>query len=201
LIPQEVIVAQCSSILAHFPQEKAKKNRRVPQEERVDHQRPWAYFDGASQNINQICGGGAILYLSDHVHFKMKMGLGPGTNNFAELMSLKLLLLFSKENNVTSIHIFGDSQTVVKWVKKSQHCHNILLLPILEEVYGLVDSFDAFFIQHVYRERNMVVDQLSKAGIHMEQGQWHIVEDLDGIIQEYYHRPFIEDQQDPYPSL
>jgi hypothetical protein len=33
----------------------------------------------------------------------------------------------------------------------------------------------------------------------MEQDQSHIVEDFDGIIQKYYHRPFIEDQQDPYP--
>jgi hypothetical protein len=35
----------------------------------------------------------------------------------------------------------------------------------------------------------------------MVQFQWHIVENLDGIIQEYYHRPFIEDQQYPSPSL
>jgi ribonuclease HI len=105
----------------------------------------------------------------------MKMGMGPGTNNFSEMMSLKLLLLFSKENNVTSIHIFGDSQTVVNWAKRYHHFHNILLLSILEEVYGLVDSFDFFFIQHVYRVRNMVVDQLSKVGpvAHCEGLGWY----------------------------
>jgi ribonuclease HI len=65
----------------------------------------------------------------------MKMGVGPDTDNFAEVMSLKFLLLFFKEKNVTSIHIFGDSETIVKWVKKSQHCHNIHLIMIHEEVY------------------------------------------------------------------
>jgi ribonuclease HI len=44
------------------------------------------------------------------------MGLGPGTTNYVELMSLKLLLIFAKEKNVNSLHIFGDSLNVIKWV-------------------------------------------------------------------------------------
>jgi hypothetical protein len=53
-------------------------------------------------------------------------------------------------------------------VKKLQHCHNIHLLPIIEEVQGMADIFDDFNIHHVCRERNMVANQLSKDGIHME---------------------------------
>jgi ribonuclease HI len=83
------------------------------------------------------------------VSFKIKMGFGAGTNNFAELMSLKLLLLFAKEKNVNSIQVFGDSQMVVKWVRNLQQCHNILLLPILEEDQRLVATFDTFDIHRV----------------------------------------------------
>jgi ribonuclease HI len=72
----------------------------------VDSQRPWEFFDGASQNRKQICGGGVILHLSNSVSFKIKMGLGPGSNNFAELMTLKLILSFSKEKNVSSLQGF-----------------------------------------------------------------------------------------------
>jgi ribonuclease HI len=79
------------------------------------------------------------------------MGLGAGTNNYAELMSLKLLLLFAKEKNVNSIQVFGDSQMVVKWVWNLHQCHNIIFLPILEEVQRLVASFDSFDIHHVFQ--------------------------------------------------
>jgi ribonuclease HI len=86
----------------------------------VDHTRLWEFFYGASQNRNQSYSGGVVLHLFNHVCYKIKMGLGPGTNNYAELLSLKLLLLFAKVKNVNSIHIFGDSQIVVKWVQKLQ---------------------------------------------------------------------------------
>jgi ribonuclease HI len=122
------------------------------------------------------------------------MGLGPSTNNYAELMSLKLLLLFAKEKNVNSLHIFGDSLNVINWVWKSQQCHNIHLLPILEEVQRLVASFDTLVVHHVFRERNMVANQLSKEGVQMGHGQWLIIEDNRGTIYEFYHRPFIEEQ-------
>jgi hypothetical protein len=68
------------------------------------------------------------------------------------------------------------------------------LLPILEEVHRIVASFDTFDIQHVYMEKNMVVDQLSKVGIQMDYGQWIIVEDNNETIYEFYHRPFIEEK-------
>jgi len=110
-----------------------------------------------------------VLHLSNRVSFKIKMGLGSSTNNFAELMSLKLLL-FTKEKNVTSLQVFGDSQVVVKWVQNQQQCQNILLLHILEEVQRLVVSFDVFEIHHVFKERNMIADQLSKDIFLMEQG-------------------------------
>jgi hypothetical protein len=41
--------------------------------------------------------GGAIFYLKENNVFKMKMALGLGTKNYAELMSLNILLLFVGE--------------------------------------------------------------------------------------------------------
>jgi hypothetical protein len=40
----------------------------------------------------------------------------------------------------------------------------------------------------------MDVDQLSKEGLQMGHGKWMITEDINGVIHEFYHRPFIEDQ-------
>jgi ribonuclease HI len=61
---------------------------------------PWAYFDGASQNENQLCGGGVVLLLSIDHSFKLKMGLKSSSNNFVELMALKLMLQFAGEKGV-----------------------------------------------------------------------------------------------------
>jgi hypothetical protein len=81
------------------------------------------------------------------------VALGPRSNNFVELMSLKLLLLFAVENNVSSLQIFGDSMLVISWIRKSQRCHNIILAPLLEEVFIILVSFDEYSIRHVYREQ------------------------------------------------
>jgi hypothetical protein len=72
----EIIVAQGLSILSHFPQEKDIPAIHIIQPELIDRSSPWAYFDGASQNENQQCGGGVVLYLSAEHFFKIKMGLG-----------------------------------------------------------------------------------------------------------------------------
>jgi ribonuclease HI len=78
--------------------------------------------------------------------FKIKIGLGPGTNNYVELMSLKLLLLFAIEKRVESLQIFGDSLIVVNWARNTMKCHNIILFPLLEEVHRLLSSFDVLSI-------------------------------------------------------
>ena len=40
-------------------------------------------------------GGGAILHLREGHSFVLTMGLGDGSNNYAEILSLKLLLIFA----------------------------------------------------------------------------------------------------------
>jgi ribonuclease HI len=188
----EVIVAQSLSILSHFPQSKEAPTLRVRKQEAIDSSKPWVFFDGASQN--SICGGGVVLHLSNNHSFHLKMGLGRGTNNYVELMALKLLLLFTREKGIQQIQIFGDSMNVINWTRKHQTCHNIFLCPILEEIFRLLDTFDTVVISHVYRDKNLVADSLSKEGLQLSQGQWHITETKGEDTNAFYHRPFIEDQ-------
>ena len=56
-----------------------------------------------------------MLFLSDVHFFSFKAGLGLGTNNFAELCALKLLLYMARRNSLDKIQIFGDSQLVINW--------------------------------------------------------------------------------------
>ena len=58
----------------------------------------------------------------------------------------------------------------------------------------LKTHFDSLVLKHVYKERNRLVDWLSKEGTQQNHGQWYIKEyNLKGY-SGYYHRPFHEGQ-------
>ena len=72
-----------------------------------------------------------MLFLSD-VHFlSFKAGLGLGTNNFAELCALKLLLFLAWRNYLDKIQIFRDSQLVINWAYGKYRLMNLELAMIL----------------------------------------------------------------------
>jgi ribonuclease HI len=77
---------------------------------------PWAYFDGASQGNPPVGGLGGILYLSSNHNIAFKAGIGQETNNYCELMALKLTLQLAQEYGVTQLQIFGDSLLVIQWI-------------------------------------------------------------------------------------
>jgi ribonuclease HI len=139
--------------------------------EHIDFSRPWDFFDGASQENGDRCGGGGVLFLTPSHFFNLKWGLGQGSNNFAEILALKLLLTFASEKEISNLQIFGDSMLVINWLWKSQQCHNIILSPILDEVFTIANIFTNLSFQHVYRERNVKADSLSKEGSFMAHGQ------------------------------
>ena len=112
----------------------------------------FCFFDGASQN--NLCGGGAILNLDENQSFELITGLGVGSNNRAELLSLQILLIFAAEKGCRTIRIFGDSLNVINWVKKIQTCSDLLLCNILLSIWEVMTSFDMISFTHVYRENN-----------------------------------------------
>ena len=120
------------------------------------------------------------------------MGLGEGTNNYAELLSLKLLLQFALEKGCRNLQIFGDSLIIINWVNKVQHCRTLSLFTLYEKVTRLWTSFDHISCYHVYREWNAVADRLSKEGVGMAFGTWKFFEHKEGEVYEFYHRPFAE---------
>ena len=122
----------------------------------LDKSFPWDFFDGAAQN--ELCGGGAILYLSDSHFYTLTMGMGAGTNNFAEILSLKLLLIFAVEKGIKRLTVLGDSMNVVNWTKQTQACRNVRLANILLSIETIIQTFDFFSCWHVYRENNQKAD-------------------------------------------
>ena len=137
-------------------------------------------------------GEGLFFTYLNNTFFHFQMGLGECTNNFAELLSLKLLLQFAIEKGCIHLHIFGDSLIIINWVNKVQQCRTFALNTLFEEVNRLWTSFDHISCHHVYREWNTVADRLSKAGVVMDFGTWKFFEHKDVEVYEFYHRPFAE---------
>ena len=135
--------------------------------------------------------GGACLYLNQSHFFQISLGLGTGTNNYAELMTLKLLLCFAIERNCRQLQVYGDSMVVINWLNKTQKCRNASLDVLYEETCRSLSFFESISFKHVYREHNEEVDKLSKAGLNLQQGHWKILEVKDSEATAYPHRPFL----------
>ena len=128
----KITSAQAVGLFKALPEHVREANQRRNMEFDLDKYHPWGFFDGAAQN--DVCGGGAYLYLSDSHYFSLTMGLGAGTNNFAEIMSLKLLLIFATEKGIKRLTVLGDSMNVINWTKKTQACRNVRIANILAAI-------------------------------------------------------------------
>ena len=127
---------------------------------------------GSASGDPKICGFGGVLFISDDHCFTFKAGLGFGTNNYAELIGLKLLLTLSLQHNYKHLQNFGDLQLVINWASGKYRIRNILLEQILLDVHRLIDLFETVHFMHIYRERNTCVDLLAKYGSHVLNGSW-----------------------------
>eukprot|EP00253_Pinus_taeda_P004922 PITA_04922 len=156
---------------------------------RIDHATPWAYFDGAANQ--QSCGGGFIIYKTEQHYYSIKVGLGAGTNNFADLITLRHLLHFSMSHHISCINIFGDSKTIINWFNNISNCHIHTLSIILNEILEFKAAFNNISCSHIYREHNESADRLSKEATMMDRGVWEITEEGHQEFK-YYHRPYID---------
>ena len=138
------------------------------------------------------CGGGATLYLMDDHYFLFSAGLGACANNFAELFTLKLLLIFALEKGCTVLQVFGDSMIILNWIKELQRCQFMRLVPILADALDIKHRFDSITFTHVYRKRNGLADRLSKESTQLPLGTWQIEEHIQNQVYRYFHRPFHE---------
>ena len=86
------------------------------------------------------------------------MSFGSRTNNYADLLSLKILLGFAKNKNCQAIKVFGYSTLVINWIKGEQRCRNTNLESLLPEFSHIISSFDEFSCMHIYREKNSGAD-------------------------------------------
>jgi len=182
--------AQVSSsslgLIKNFPQISPVVSIRSIFVESIDQSFAWGYFDGSAAGDPLICGAGGIVFLSDIHSVSFKAGLGLGTNNYAEICALKLLLKLTRMYNLDKIQVFGDSQLVINWATGKYRLQNTELAVILQDVHCLADSLDYVSFKHIYRERNFKADSLAKAGGSITEGSWIIGDQRGSSLVETF---------------
>ena len=93
---------------------------------------------------DNICGGGALLFLTETYFYELVASLVEGSNNFVELMSLKLLLVFAAEKGCRNLNFMGDSMNVVNWINGTHQCRNLRLASILLSIKDVLNTFVSF---------------------------------------------------------
>jgi ribonuclease HI len=124
------------------------------------------YTDGASRGNPGKGGAGAILYdEAGEAVSRRKHYLGVCTNNTAEYKGLILGLEAALRHGCRRLHIFMDSELLVRQINGSYRVKNENLKPLMAEVKRLLSFFDGYVVEHIERSKNKAADQLANEAI------------------------------------
>jgi len=76
------------------------------------------------------------------------------TNNYVELMALKILMKLAADKEVKKLQVFGDSDLFMHWMKGCYRMGNMNLHFILAQMQNMETLFSNISYHHVYRELN-----------------------------------------------
>ena len=79
-------------------------------------------------------------------------------------------MFFAIHKNVRDLHVQGDSKVIVEWALGKHSIHSLDLEHWLLRVKELLELFSSLTFHHVYREFNLLADDLSKKAIGLGPG-------------------------------
>ena len=124
------------------------------------------FTDGACRGNPGQGGAGAVLVgTNGETVATAKKFLGHCTNNIAEYQALILGLEEALERGTASIFISLDSELLVRQIQGIYRVKNPALKPLMVEIRGLLDRFDAWKVEHVPRSENTLADRLANDAI------------------------------------
>jgi ribonuclease HI len=116
-----------------------------------------AYIDGGSRGNPGTAGIGihvpGVVGISEY--------LGTGTNNFAEYSALLAALRFAVFSRCDELHVFADSELVVKQITGEYQVKNEGIRLLYESALRWIAVVPRFSISHVRRENNKAADKLA----------------------------------------
>src|SRR5438067_13892652 len=116
-----------------------------------------AYIDGRSRG--NPGGAGIGVYFPGVA--RIAEYLGTGTNNFAEYSALVTALRFAVFSRCEELHVFADSELVVKQIKGEYQVKNEGIRLLYDCALRWIALIPRFSISHVRRENNKEADKLA----------------------------------------
>lgn len=129
----------------------------------------FANIDGGARGNPGPAGYGVVIKdATNHVLAELSEFLGHATNNVAEYSALLAALDYALKHGHKSMHIFSDSELLVKQMKGEYKVRSPELKPLYEQARAASHTLESFSIQHVRREQNREADKLANRA--MDQG-------------------------------
>lgn len=129
-----------------------------------------AYVDGSSHGNPGPAGIGVVLVDANGEKRTIAKWIGLQDNNVAEYVALLEALQFAIAIGARSLHVFSDSQIVVKQMKGEYVCRRGRMYSLNYTCRKLARSLH-FSIDHVRREDNVEANRLANEAVHRRRLQ------------------------------
>ena len=123
-----------------------------------------AYVDGGSLGNPGPSGIGVVIEGSDGGTIRIARWIGRQDNNVAEYVALLEALQCARTLKATALHVYSDSQVVVRQMQGKYACRSSRLYSLHWICRKLARSFK-FSITHVPRERNAEANHLANSAV------------------------------------
>ncbi len=123
-----------------------------------------AYVDGGSLGNPGPSGIGVVIDGSGDGTIKINKWIGYQDNNVAEYVALLEALQFALEFGARTLHVFSDSEVVVKQLRGEYTCRSSRLYSLHWTCRKLTHSLD-FSISHIPREDNVEANRLANSAV------------------------------------
>ena len=123
-----------------------------------------AYIDGGSLGNPGPSGIGVVIDGSENGRIEIKKWIGHQDNNVAEYVALLEALQCALELSAGTLHVFSDSEVVVKQMRGEYICRNPRLYSLHWICRKLARSLD-FSISHIPRENNVEANRLASYAV------------------------------------
>lgn len=124
------------------------------------------FSDGACRGNPGVGGAGAVITDSvGNVVWEGKQYLGHCTNNIAEYKALIMGLKGALHNSYINLEVYLDSELLARQINGSYRVKNENLKILMQDVRGLLASFNSVQVKHVPRFHNAHADRLANLAI------------------------------------
>ena len=124
------------------------------------------YTDGASRGNPGPCSIGLQIFNpKQDLIYEEGAYLGENTNNFAEYSAVVRALELAVKNQVQEIHLFSDSELLVRQLQKRYKVKSSNIKPLFKKCENLLAYIPVSYFEHIPREKNSGADALANQAL------------------------------------